>query len=210
MTRTLICLFGTTMFLLTSNTFAGDRSRGCRSSCPQVNCVTTVSNGCGCCSISCSPVACVTAPGCGNGCSSCDACQNGVVYETDGGYGNDGGDQNNNGGKGNNGGNDSPLDPDVLSRLDGQQQQLVSTLQRQRNANTERIWTDSSGQYKRLARFVRMEGTQVILMNAQGRTTRIDVLILSAADQLLANQLSKESTPGPLPTDHENRIAGRP
>ena len=106
--------------------------------------------------------------------------------------------------------NDSPLDPDVLTGRTGDRLQLVSTLQGQGNGRTERFWTDSSGKYKRLARFVRVEGTKVILKNAQGRTTRIDIQKLSAADQRLINQLRKESIAGPLPSDQAARIAGRP
>lgn len=206
MTRILVCLFGTTIFLLTSNSFAGDRSRGCRSNCPPVNCVTAVSNGCASCGTSCPPVEyCMSVS---NGCASCSGGvhQNGDVYTAGGANTTSGAniasganaDSGTNTASGANAGSGATengggsvtgggrLDPDVLT---GQTDGPLG----QQDISTERIWTDSSGKHKRLARFVGMEGTKVILMNAQGRTTRIDVVMLSAADQLLANQLSKKA-----------------
>jgi SLA1 homology domain 1, SHD1 len=93
------------------------------------------------------------------------------------------------------------LDPDVLT---GQTDGLLG----QQIINTERIWTDSSGKHKRLAKFVRIEGTQVILQNAQGRTTRVAIQSLSTADQLVVDQLRQISITGTSPSK-QPRIATR-
>ena len=91
------------------------------------------------------------------------------------------------------------LDPDVLT---GSPQDLQSF-------NTERIWTDSSGVHKRLARFVRIEGTQVILLNAQGRTTRVEVQNLSTEDQLFLDQLRQTSMKRAFPSNQQHSVASR-
>lgn len=116
---------------------------------------------------------------------------------------------NNGGGAVNNGGNNLQLDPDVLTGLTGDLSQPVSTRQSHGGLSAERIWTDSSGKHQRVARFVRLEGTLVILQNAQGRTSRVELQMLSATDQRLVSELSPHSNPGQQPGDQGQRVATR-
>ena len=236
MSRILTGTFVITTFLLASNTFACDRGCGCGTSRPPIRCGTVVSVECVPCRTSCPPVGCVST-GCtsggtsfspveysmavSNGCVSCNGGKyqdkvviadgggnkGGSVIENVGGSLNGGGAVNGGGsenGKGsvNVGGSENGkgrLDPDVLT---GSPQGLQSI-------NSERIWTDSSGLHKRLARFVRIEGTQVILLNAQGRTTRVEVQNLSTADQLFLDQLQQTSMKRAFPSTQQHSVASR-
>ena len=46
-----------------------------------------------------------------------------------------------------------------------------------------RTWTDGSGSFSVEAQFVRLEGAKVVLEREDGKTVRIDLVKLSAADQ---------------------------
>ena len=216
MSRILVGTFVAMTFLLTTNTFARDRRCGCGASRPPVCCDTIVSNGCVNCGTNCPTVGCGTVVS--SGCASCSggAYQNeganagsgidthigvntGSGVDASGGANTGSGNIENGGGSVTGGGR---LDPDVLTgQIEGSLGQLKT--------NTERIWTDSSGKHKRLAKFVRIEGTQVILQNAQGRTTRVDIQNLSTADQLFVDQLRQTSMKAAFPSNQQPRIAAR-
>ena len=221
MSRILTGTFVITTFLLTSNTFVGAQGCGCGTSSSPLHCGTVVSVECAPCRTSYTPVGCgmvvsngFTSGGTSfspvdystavsNGCASC----NGGNYQGEvviaNGNGNTGGSVRENvagsvsGTRSDNG--KGRLDPDVLT---GSPQDLQSF-------NTERIWTDSSGVHKRLARFVRIEGTQVILQNAQGRTTRVEIQNLSNADQLFLDQLRQTSMKRAFPSNQQHSVASR-
>ncbi len=221
MSRILTGTFVITTFLFASHTFARDQGCGCGTSRPPLRCGTVVSVECAPCRTSYTPVGCgmVVSTGCTTGGTSFSpvdystAVSNGCVTCNGGNYqdkvviadgdGNTGGSVNENvGGSVNGGGSENGkgrLDPDVLT---GSPQGLQSI-------NTERIWTDSSGLHKRLARFVRIEGTQVILLNAQGRTTRVEVQNLSTADQLFLDQLRQTSMKRAFPSNQQRSVASR-
>jgi hypothetical protein len=219
MARILICTFVAATLLLNTRTFARDRRCGCGTSRPTVCCDTIVSDGCdGCvnCGANFPTVGCGTVVS--SGCASCSGgayqieganagsgvdtrigINTGSGVDTGGGANAGSGDIKNGGGSVTGGGR---LDPDVLT---GQTGGPLG----QQNVNTERIWTDSSGQHKRLARFIRIEGTQVILQNAQGRTTRVDIQSLSTADQLFVDQLRQTSMKAAFPSNQQPRVATR-
>ena len=227
MSRILTGTFVITTFLLASNTFACAQGCGCGTSLPPLRCGTVVSVECAPCRTSYTPVGCgmVVSTGCtsggtsfspvdystavSNGCVSCNGSNNQGEVVIANGNGNTGGSVRENvagsvNGTGSVSGTGSDngkgrLDPDVLT---GSPQDLQSF-------NTERIWTDSSGLHKRLARFVRIEGTQVILQNAQGRTTRVEVQNLSTADQLFLDQLRQTSMKRAFPSNQQHNIASR-
>jgi hypothetical protein len=210
MSRILVGTFVAMTFLLTTNTFARDRGCRCGTNCPPISCGTVVSNGCASCGTSCPPVDSGSAVS--NGCASCSggAYQNGDVntgsiVNTDSGANMGSGDNAGSGAIENGGGSvtgGGRLDPDVLTGQTGSPlgQQII---------NTERIWTDSTGKHQRLARFVRIEGNQVVLQSAQGRTTRVDIQNLSTADQLFVDQLRQQSMTGAFPSNQQPRIAAR-
>ena len=216
MSRILVGTFVAATLLLNTNTFARDRGCGCGTSRPPVCCGTIVSHGCVYCGTNCPTVGGGTVVS--SGCASCSggAYQNqganagsgvdtrigvntGGGVDTGGGANTGSGDIENGGGSVTGGGR---LDPDVLT---GQTEGPLG----QQKTNTERIWTDSSGKHKRLAKFVRIEGTQVILQNAQGRTTRVDIQNLSTADQLFVDELRQESMTGVFSSNQQPRIATR-
>jgi SLA1 homology domain 1, SHD1 len=222
MSRILTGTFVITTFLFASNTFVRAQGCGCGTSQPPLRSVTVVSVECAPCS-SYTPVGCgmVLSSGSSSGCVSCIGgnyldqvvIANSIVRENGGGAVNggavnggavnggavNGGAVNGgavNGGAANGGGR---LDPDVLT----------GSPQGSQSMNAERIWTDSSGLHKRSARFIRIEGTQVILQNAQGRATRVEIQNLSNADQLFLEQVPQTSMKRAFPSNQQHSVASR-